>query len=388
MHPLPTIHRPTSWSGAALCTARYTCPVSNRWLSSIVRSTAGAPALVLFTALCSVPAWGASPAPSLPPAGSGTAAPSPAAPAPDLSPLERAQRGVVILERAGHAVGLGMVLAGDGRMLTSLSAIGDGNGLDARYADDSVVAVRVGHSDRVWDLALLVPQVGRWEAGVSASPADPLSAGSTIRTFTQRRRKVVVASILIQGRAELLGGDGEILRDALQLSTRVASSDLGAPLVDDQGRVVAIIGRACAASGGDGGTACKAVAYGAPVDALRQFLRSAPANAIPPSPWLGIQAVAATTAVARGVRVAGVQPESPAAQGGLRAGPDPAQADVIISVNGTPVMTPEKLASLVRERAVGDKLELIVVRENKLRVLNVTLRAAPVARPKAPGARR
>ena len=213
------------------------------------------------------------------------------------SPLEEAKQGVVVIEVRSRPVGIGFVLTGDGRVVTSLSVIGDGNHVDVRYADGSVVDVKVGHSDRVWDLALLVPQVGRWSGGLRASSADPLAQGSRIRTFAKRGRSVQVASVVLKGRTELLGGDSEILRDAIEITTRVSDSDLGAPLVDEQGRVLGVVARACKQTSPD--APCRPVAYGAPLGALRQFLRSAPANAIPPSPWLGIQGVAASSPIAR-----------------------------------------------------------------------------------------
>ena len=295
---------PSSWA------TRYTRRVNPR---SLRLPAAAACTAVLLAAAGSFgrPA----PVPPLPTPSASVAATA----APKVSGLERARRGVVVIERANRPVALGFALTGDGRMLTSLSPLGDGNGLDARYADGSVVHVRVGHSDRTWDLALLVPQVGRWPEGLAAATGgDPLRLGSQVKTFTQVRGRPVVASVVFKSRSDLIGGDGEVLRDALEVSTRVPGVDLGSPVVDDQGQVVALLSRACAA-GADAG-ACQQVSYGAPVEALRQFLRSAPANAIPPAPWMGIQGIAAANAVARGVRIVSVHSESPAAEAGLRGG--------------------------------------------------------------------
>ena len=359
-----------------LSAPRYTRSVNTRH-HLFGPAVAAAAATVLAAALSS----GARP-PSRARAADSAQAPSASAPAPAVSPLERARRGVVILEKQGRPLALGFVLAADGRVLSTLSALGDGNSIDARYADGSVVNVRVGHSDRTWDLALLVPQVGRWSEGLIASPSDPLKLGSRIRMFTQVRGKTNVASVVLKSRSDLTGGDGEILRDALEVSSRVPGTDLGSPIVDEQGQVVALVSKACTPTGGDAG-ACRSVAYGAPIETLRQFLRSAPANAIPPAPWLGIQGTAASTPLMRGVRVVSVHPESPAAEAGLRGGGE-RDADVIISVDGTPVQTPEKVAEAVRTRAVGDKVEVIVLREGKLRVLTVTLRASPSVRSAGP----
>lgn len=351
-----------------VCTWRYTWAVSFRLhvhrLLAVVLATSAASATA-------VAQQGAGPAASPPPL------PAEKADEPARSPLEEAKQGVVVIERRSRPVGIGFVLSGDGRVVTSLSVIGDGNHVDVRYADGSVVDVKVGHSDRVWDLALLVPQVGRWGSGMRASSADPLAQGSRIRTFAKRGRSVRVASVVLKGRTELLGGDSEILRDAIEITTRIPSSDMGAPLVDEQGRVLGVVARACKPSEDDPDAPCRPVAYGAPLGALRQFLRSAPANAIPPSPWLGIQAVAASSPIARGVRVVHVHPDSPAAAAQLQHGQAGKSSDVIVAVDGEPVQSPEQLADRVRARAVGDRIQLILLRGEKFLVVETTLTAAP-----------
>ncbi len=367
--------QPRSAIGRAdVCTPRYTWAVSLRRHLHRALATTIVLGVVLGTANA-----GAGPAKSDPPPLTDAKA---SKRAPD--PLQNAKQGVVIIERRSRPVGIGFVLNGDGRVVTSLTVIGDGNHIDVRYGDGSVVDVKVGHSDRVWDMALLVPQVGRWEHGLRASSADPLAQGSRIRTFAKRGRAVRVASVVLKGRTELVGGDGEILRDAIEITTRVPSSDLGAPLVNERGRVLGMVARACKPRKDKPDAACQPTVYGAPLGALRQFLRSAPANAIPPSPWLGIQGVAATTPVARGVRVVHVHPDSPAHAARLADDSAPASdgkgRDVIVAVDGIPVQSPEQLADEVRAHAVGDRIQLIVLRAGKFHVLETTLTAAPSTR--------
>jgi len=125
----------------------------------------------------------------------------------ELSPEERALRGVVIIERAGQALGLGTVLMGDGRIITALSPLGPGNDLDARFADGSTSRVKLGHHDRAWDLALLVPQTGRWVDGVAASSREPVRPDATIRSFSLSRSTISAVPIVLRSHRSLLGGD-------------------------------------------------------------------------------------------------------------------------------------------------------------------------------------
>src|SRR5258708_17575162 len=88
---------------------------------------------------------------------------------------DHVERGVVIISRGGVAAAVGTVLAGDGRILTALSGLGGSDRAEVRYADGTSVHARVGQSDRVFDLALLIPDGGRWTDGLVASESEPTS---------------------------------------------------------------------------------------------------------------------------------------------------------------------------------------------------------------------
>lgn len=305
-------------------------------------------------------------------------------PAPDAAegPFERARQGVVVLERGGKVIGVGSVLDGDGRILTALSALSHGNAIDARYADGSVARVKVGHSDRAWDLALLVPQNSRWRKGLKASRKEALAAGTNLRAFGLVGEKALaVTRTIVKGQSTLLGGDSELLRDAIELASQFKPTEIGTPIVNDAGEVVAIVARACAPSSGPN---CIPLPFGVPVSAVKAFLRTVPANAVPPAPWLGIQGIAEDAGPVRGVRVSSIHPKSPAAAAGLKAGASAADADVVVAVNGLPVSTPEALSDAINRHAVGDSVELLLFGTGKFRQVSLVLRAAPEAKSLAP----
>lgn len=291
------------------------------------------------------------------------------------SPVDSARQGVVVLERAGKPVGVGSVLKGDGRILTALSILGNGNNVDARFADGSVSHVRVGHTDRAWDLALLIPQNGRWKDGLRASRTPAVAAGSDLRAFSlMGGNSLALSRTIVKGETTLLGGDSELLRDALEFASRFKDTDVGSPVIDSKGDVVALIASACAPVK-DG--PCLKVPYGVPVAAIKAFLRTVPAAAVPPAPWLGIQGVGEDTGVVRGVRVLEVHEASPAGAAGLSGGSDKATSDIIVAVEGSPTSTPEQLAQAINSRAVGDSVRLLVFGGGKFRELSLTLRSSP-----------
>jgi serine protease Do len=304
------------------------------------------------------------------------AAPQPRRDAPEQkepTPEERALRGVVSVERGGQSIALGAVLAGDGRILTALSPLGPGNDLEVRFADGNAVRVKLGHHDRVWDLALLIPQSGKWQDGLIASSKSPLRQDASIRSFSAAKGKIAAAPLTLRAQRSLLGGDDVTLQNAIEVGSRVSPVDLGSPIIDEDGRVVGILGRACAPNDG---RPCTPVAFGAPIAAVKTFLKTVPATAVAPAAWLGIQGVGETGPVAKGVRILVVFPESPADEAKLKGG-DRSVSDTILAVDGTPVTTPEALADAIRAHAVGEKVPLTVFGQGKYRQVSISLLPAP-----------
>ena len=123
----------------------------------------------------------------------------------------------------------------------------------------------------------------------------------------------------------------------------------------------------------------------APVSAIRSFLAplvtaaaaspAAPGAAGPPAPaapWLGIRVEPDVSGAVHGVRVAAVAPSGPADRAGLRP-----TGDIIVAVDGQPVVTSEALADAIAKHAVGETVKLLVFGGGKFREVDVALRQAP-----------
>ncbi len=313
------------------------------------------------------------------------------------SPAERLSRGVVTVEQGGRVVAVGAVLSGDGdgRILTALSPLGTAELVDVRYADGSVVHAKIGHRDRAWDLALLVPQTGKWVDGLAASMANPLVETLEAPVALHPGRPVVVAAH-VRGLVDARAKDGSsVLSSALDVELQGAVPTLGAPVTDGSGGVVGVFVKACQATlpvvAPSTGAAplstpapappppppCVPLVVAAPVAAIRDFLSHTPPTAVTPTPGLGINGVPDTESNTHGVRVVAVAPDSPAQKGGLKASEDRTQADLIVAVDGQPVDTPEHLAEIIGRHAIGARVKLLLMLGGKFHETTVVLRAAP-----------
>lgn len=295
---------------------------------------------------------------------------------------DQVRRGIVQVEQAGRPLAVGTVLLKDGRVLTALSPLATIDQPEIRYADGTVVKARIGHKDKAWDLALLIPQTGKWVDGLVPTDSDP--QGADLRSFLPKGGKLTPSAVTVKGRLDPKSKDGDVLRAALDVDLKGGASTPGAPLIDGTGRVVGILVKACkdagapsaAPPGAPPGTSppCSAILVGAPVYALRGFLVKTPATAVQPAPWLGLGGAPSEAGNVKGVKVMGLAPGSPAEKAGLKAGDSP---DTIVAVDGVPVETPEQLADVIAKRAIGQQVKLLVFSGGKFREAQVTLRPAP-----------
>jgi serine protease Do len=281
--------------------------------------------------------------------------------------------GIVLLERAGKLLGLGTVLNGDGRIVAALSSLEGGRNVDARYADGSLVPARLGHADRVRDLALVVPQNSRHKVGLRGSRRAFSAVPPTLRSFVPAEKRAVPGAVLTTtGPSSFLGGDGKPLADAIAFVAPPAKGSVGSPLLDETGEVFAVVTSVCRRMPGAG---CTPVLAGTPVTVVRAFLQTVPPSAALPVTWSGVQGAADDSGSARGVRVASAR--GPALAAGLRAGQDARSADLIVALDDVPVTTPEALTASIEERAVGDVVDLLVLGAGRYRHVTLILAAAP-----------
>jgi S1-C subfamily serine protease len=90
-------------------------------------------------------------------------------------------------------------------------------------------------------------------------------------------------------------------------------------------------------------------------------------------PWLGVEMSAQLTAA--GALVQSVVPASPAEQAGLQPG------DLIMAVNGQPVLDPSDVATVIASERPGQQVQLQVQRGFQELTLVATLRSRPAGSP-------
>ncbi len=168
------------------------------------------------------------------------------------------------------------------------------------------------------------------------------------------------------------GNDAETLQNLFQTDTAINEGNSGGPLVNISGEVIGI-NTAIA-----GGTA-ENIGFAIPINDVQGLIKSVMTTGKLERPYLGVRYVTLTDEYAyqfnlnvkRGAYIApqanAVIADSPAAKAGLK------EKDIIIRVNGTAIDEKNSLVSLVSKHAVGEKIELTIVRGGKEQKIAVTL---------------
>ena len=180
----------------------------------------------------------------------------------------------------------------------------------------------------------------------------------------------------VQEPSDTPGQSGPYLYDLIQTDAAINPGNSGGPLLNMAGEVVGIN---TLAAGGDGTTMAQGIGFAIAIDAARPVANQLAAGQRVEHPYLGIGYGLLTPAIAQqlnlpvkqGVIVGQVVDGTPAAQAGLRA------KDVIVAVDGQPIVDETTLGRALNKHQPGDGVQLVVARGSDQLTLDVTLGQRP-----------
>jgi serine protease Do len=274
-----------------------------------------------------------------------------------------AAAGVVGLEhRRGQ--GSGVVLSPDGYILTNAHVARAGGPLRVRLPGAAVAAADLVGADERTDLAV-VRAARPGPPPLELADSRRLQVGQLVMAIGNplgfdRSVSLGVVSALFR---ELPTRDG-VLEGLIQTDAAVNPGHSGGPLLDMDGRVVGITTAMLAPGRGIG--------FAVPAHTASWVAAVLIQHGAVRRPYLGIRArgeeldpaLARETGQARGVRVVGVEPATPAADGGLRGG------DLLLAANDASVATLDDLARVLVLSPLGS-VDVEVLRAGARRRLAV-----------------
>jgi S1-C subfamily serine protease len=262
--------------------------------------------------------------------------------------------------RRGQGAGSASVLTGDGFLLTSAHVVEGADGAEAAFSDGTEVHADVIGRDPLSDLAVLRAR-GTVPPALTLGDAAQLRVGQLVVALGN---PLGLAGSVTAGIVSALGRSlptraGRVVDEVIQTDAALNPGNSGGALADSAGRVVGV------------NTAVAGVGVGLAVpinDTTRQIITTLMRNGRVRRAWLGVAGaetplppmLADKLGRRTGMRVAQVIDASPAARAGLRVG------DILVAVDGDPVVTATALQRLMVEDAIGRRLEITVWRNGAL----------------------
>jgi S1-C subfamily serine protease len=270
-----------------------------------------------------------------------------------------------------QAAGTGMVLTSSGEVLTNNHVINGATSITARdIGNGRTYQAKVVGYDHSHDIAVIQLQGASGLQTVTLGDSGSASSGQKVVALGNALGKggtpaVATGHIASLGASITASDEGagtsEQLTGLIHHNAGIQPGDSGGPLVDTAGQVIGIN---TAASQGTQFQGQQTQAFAIPINQAKSIAGQIEAGTssttvhIGPTGLLGVQIMSADSAAANGIQagagatVAGVVSGTPAAGAGLT------QGDVIVSVDGQSVSSPEQLQSALGQHHPGDSVTI------------------------------
>ena len=275
-------------------------------------------------------------------------------------------------QREAQSLGSGFIISPDGYIMTNNHVVADADEIIVRLSDRSELEAKLIGADPRSDVALLKVE-GKDLPVVRLGKADDLKVGEWVLAIGSPfgfDHSVTAGIVSAKGRN--LPSDSYV--PFIQTDVAINPGNSGGPLFNLQGEVVGINSQIFTRSGGFMG-----LSFAIPMEVAMQVADQLKADGKVTRGWLGVVIQEVNKDLAEsfgldkpaGALVAQVLEDGPADKGGLQVG------DVILSLNGKPIIMSADLPHLVGGLKPGDKAELDIVRDGSRKKLNVTVGTLP-----------
>jgi len=282
-----------------------------------------------------------------------------------------------------HGVGSGFIVSPDGYILTNAHVVDGAKEVDVKLTDRREFTARVVGIDPKTDVALI-------KIGASGLPVvhvgDPkaVKVGQwVVAVGSPFGFENSVTAGIVSAKSRSLSGDSYV--PFIQTDVAVNPGNSGGPLFDMNGDVVGINSQIYSQTGGYMG-----LSFAIPIDVAMHVKDELQKHGKVTRGRIGVAIQPVNQSLAQsfgldkpqGALVSAVEPNSPAARAGLRAG------DVILAWNGAPIDDSAQLPVMVADTAPGRSVPVRVWRDGAARQLDVRVGEMPDSGQKAASAER
>jgi len=272
-----------------------------------------------------------------------------------------------------EGMGSGTIVDSKGYILTNNHVVGGAEKIDVILWNGDVLQGRLMSSCATHDTAVV--KVERTELpAAELGDSDKLRVGQRVYAIGNPFGLAggpTVTSGVISAVNRTVESQRGLLENLVQTDAAINPGNSGGPLVDLEGKVIAMNTAIIPFAQGIG--------FAIPINAVRECTADGIKGAKPTRPWLGIIGLSLTEEISRyyslplehGVLITKVVDDSPAQHAGVVAG------DMILRMDNTPINSVEDLLAAIQNRKIGDRVRLIIFRGRREQSIDVTLSKIP-----------
>jgi len=278
-------------------------------------------------------------------------------------------------ERVQNSLGSGVIVRGDGVIVTNTHVIKDSQQITVALSDRREFEAKVLVADSRTDLAVLrIDTKGESLPRLDIGDSDQIEVGDIVLAIGNPfgvGQTVTSGIVSALARTQVGVSDYQFF---IQTDAAINPGNSGGALVGLDGRLVGINSAIYSRDGGSNG-----IGFAIPGNMVKSVVEAAITGGRIVRPWLGATGQPVTADLATGLgldRPTGVllnqiHPAGPVARAGLRVG------DVILSVDGKDIFDPEALNFRIATLGVGHVAQLGVLSQGSRKNVNLPLSAAP-----------
>ena len=280
-------------------------------------------------------------------------------------------------QREQQNLGSGVIVSGDGYILTNNHLVGGASEVEVKLFDGTVYDAEIVGTDRQSDVAVL-----KIDTGGDALPVMEMGNSSTLRlgeTVIAIGYPFDIGLTVTRGIVSALGKSLKLVayEDFIQTDAAINPGNSGGALINMRGELIGINTAIASRSGGSHG-----IGFAIPIDFARTIMSSLVDFGKVVRGYVGIDPQDITPDMidyfeledSEGVIVTQVAEDTPAEKAGVR------QGDVIVEFDGEKVRGEDQFRMMAAGRKPGSKVEVVVIRDGERRKLELTMGERPELR--------